>query len=67
MVNRRIEITAFCHRVLIRCADKFDTAMTTDRFTITDTASLDPIDSSSAEGRKIVEEVIKLLQERLRR
>ena len=70
MASRRIEITAFRRRILIRCVDDvrniLDIGPVTDRVTINDANSPKQIDLNSPEGRRIVEEVIELLQDRLR-
>jgi len=70
MVSRRVEVTAFRRRVLIRCGDDIrnilDIASVTDPVTINEANSPKQIDLNSPEGRRIVEEVIELLQDRLR-
>jgi hypothetical protein len=62
---RRIEITAFRRRVTIVSSESSPDAHTNEGVSLSDTDSQETIEPASAEGRRILAEAVRLLEEKL--
>jgi hypothetical protein len=65
MASRRIEITAFRHRVII-ASDNRELERSTDEIEMLDTDLQESVDLDSTEGQEILGETIRILEMQLK-